>query len=116
MRTRLLPILCVLALLLSACTADGKPSVATASVPVSGPTDETAAPTAPTAEPAPDPSGSVTPGGWQVYTDPSAYRPAKKRIRRATCAAQASTIGSASLSGGTNPPFRSPKTLSVVLM
>ena len=77
MRTRLLPILCVLALLLSACTADGKPSEATASVPVSGPTDETAAPTAPTAEPAPDPSGSVTPGGWQVYTDPSAYRPAE---------------------------------------
>ncbi|MCR5551553.1 MAG: hypothetical protein K6F19_00380 [Oscillospiraceae bacterium] len=37
MRTRLLPILCVLALLLSACTADGKPSAATASVPVSGP-------------------------------------------------------------------------------
>ena len=76
MRTRLLPILCVLALLLSACTADGKPSVATASVPVSGPTDETAAPTAPPTESAPDPSGSVTPGGWQVYTDPSAYRPA----------------------------------------
>ncbi|MBQ2327851.1 MAG: hypothetical protein II382_01575, partial [Oscillospiraceae bacterium] len=77
MRTRLLPILCVLALLLSACTVDSKPSAATASVPVSGPTDETAAPTAPTAEPAPDPSGSVTPGGWQVYTDPSAYRPAE---------------------------------------
>ncbi|MBQ1755306.1 MAG: hypothetical protein IIZ96_01100, partial [Oscillospiraceae bacterium] len=77
MRTRLLPILCVLALLLSACTADGKPSAATASVPVSGPTDETAAPTAPPTEPAPDPSGSVTPGGWQVYTDPSAYRPAE---------------------------------------
>lgn len=77
MRTRLLPILCVLALLLSACTADGKPSATTSSEPVSGPTDETAAPTAPTAEPAPDPSGSVTPGGWQVYTDPSAYRPAE---------------------------------------
>lgn len=77
MRTRLLPILCVLALLLSACTVDSKPSASTASVPVSGPTDETAAPTAPTAEPAPDPSGSVTPGGWQVYTDPSAYRPAE---------------------------------------
>ena len=77
MRTRLLPILCVLALLLSACTADGKPSATTASEPVSGPTDETAAPTVPPTEPAPDPSGSVTPGGWQVYTDPSAYRPAE---------------------------------------
>ena len=77
MRTRLLPILCVLALLLSACTVDGKPSAATASVPVSGPTDETAAPTAPPTESASDGSGSVTPGGWQVYTDPSAYRPAE---------------------------------------
>ena len=74
MRTRLLPILCVLALLLSACTVDGKPSAATASVPVSGPTDETAAPTAPPTESAPDPSGSPktrTAGSIPIIPTPS---------------------------------------------
>ena len=44
------------------------------------------------------------------------YRPAKNLIRRCTWAAQASMIGSASLSGGTNAPLRSPKTLRVDLM
>ena len=36
------------------------------------------------------------------------YLPAKNFTRRCTCAAQASMIGSASLSGGTNAPFKSP--------
>lgn len=75
MRTRLLPILCVLALLLSACTVNGKPPRQT-TAPASDPADETSVPTTATTEPAPVASGSVTPGGWQVYTDPSAYRPA----------------------------------------
>ena len=43
-------------------------------------------------------------------------RPAKNLMSRCTCAAQASMIGSASLSGGTNAPLRSPNTLSVDLM
>ena len=54
----------------------------------------------------------VSMGGDSFYR----YLPAKKRMRRATCAAQASMIGSASLSGGTNAPLRSPNTFSVDLM
>lgn len=79
MKKRFLASLCLLLLLLSACTQPQSAQTGTASAnPVSESAAQTTVPTVPDTTAAKEPplfSGSVTTGGLHVHTDVSAYRP-----------------------------------------